>query len=55
MLVLAAALSAPNAAAGDAAVVDTASDSEHGTYLVDGEGMSLYLFEADERGPSTVS
>lgn len=53
MLALGLALSSATAAAGDAAVVDTASDSEHGPHLVDGDGMSLYLFEADERGPST--
>lgn len=41
------------ALAGGAAKVDTATSGEYGTYLVNQRGMSLYLFEPDEQGPST--
>jgi len=40
-------------ALGSAADVRTATSEEYGTYLVDAEGMSLYLFLRDEMGPST--
>ena len=40
------------ALAGDP-MVSTAKQGEYGTYLVDGKGMSLYLFESDEGGMST--
>jgi predicted lipoprotein with Yx(FWY)xxD motif len=33
--------------------VATSTSDELGTYLVDGEGMSLYLFEADTPGEET--
>jgi predicted lipoprotein with Yx(FWY)xxD motif len=38
------------AVAQDAATIMTAESEEHGAYLTDGEGMSLYLFEADTQG-----
>lgn len=31
-------------------VLDTRSDQQHGEYLVDGAGMSLYLFKKDTQG-----
>ena len=46
------ALAAGGALAADV-TVDTRGSSEYGAYLVDGKGMSLYLFEPDERGRST--
>lgn len=33
-----------------AATITTAESEEHGTYLTDGEGRSVYLFEADTQG-----
>lgn len=33
-----------------AATIATAQSEEHGTYLTDGEGRSVYLFEADTQG-----
>jgi predicted lipoprotein with Yx(FWY)xxD motif len=39
---------------GSAAVVATKSGSD-GTYLTDGKGMTLYLFEADKTSTSTCS
>ena len=33
-----------------AAALHVSQDEEHGAYLVDQEGMSLYLFEADVQG-----
>lgn len=32
------------------AVISTDTRAPYGTYLVDGDGMSLYMFEADQRG-----
>ncbi len=37
----------------DAPAVNVAESAELGSYLVDGEGMSLYLFLPDEQGAST--
>ncbi len=46
-------LTAASAALAGGATVSTAEQDEHGKYLVDGKGMSLYLFEADEGGMSS--
>lgn len=46
-------LSAQVAVGAETATVDTHTSDEYGPYLVDGEGMSLYLFEPDKQGEST--
>ena len=38
------------ASAQDAATLTVRESPEHGQYIADGEGMSLYMFEADTRG-----
>lgn len=43
-------LAAPAFAQAQAVTIATAESEEHGTYLTDGEGRSVYLFEADTRG-----
>ncbi|MFW6010200.1 MAG: hypothetical protein ACOC9I_02650 [Actinomycetota bacterium] len=40
-------------AGGDEVTVATAEVGDHGEILVDDEGMTLYLFDPDEQGPST--
>lgn len=47
-------LAAGQAWAGGTATVSTATKSPYGTYLVDAEGMSLYLFKADVQGEKSV-
>lgn len=44
---------APLALADQSRTVKTAQSEAYGTYLVDGEGRSLYLFVADKDGQST--
>lgn len=43
----------PAASAADSAKITLTEQSPYGAYLADGEGRSLYLFEADEAGKST--
>ena len=47
--------SAPTVAAAAPATVSTASVGDLGTVLVDGDGMTLYLFESDTGTTSTCS
>ena len=47
-------VSSQSGGSGGAAVVATKSGAD-GTYLVDGKGMTLYLFEADKTSKSTCS
>lgn len=51
--VLALALSAFGLAQDAGTTVNLAESSEHGMYLVDQEGMALYMFAPDAQGPST--
>ncbi len=51
--VLVLALFAYSLAQDTGATVNLAESSEHGQYLVDGEGMALYMFAPDAQGPST--
>ena len=43
-------LAGPAFAQDEVATVMVADHGEHGAHLVDGEGMSVYLFEADTQG-----
>ncbi|TBW55754.1 hypothetical protein EZI54_11335 [Marinobacter halodurans] len=45
-------LTLSGAALADSPTLNTSVNDQLGTYLVDGEGRSLYLFEADEDGTS---
>lgn len=53
MLTLVGACGQGEDALGEDGVVVTTSGSELGTILVDGEGMTLYLFDEDEEGVSS--
>lgn len=55
VLMLGLLLSAGAAMADGAATISTATSDEYGTYLVTGDGMSVYLFEADTRGSGESS
>lgn len=52
---LAAAFWAAPALAQDQASLTVATSDEHGEYIADGEGMALYMFEADTRGEDGTS